>query len=97
MRNRDSARMGRRPFRVWASALARVGVATLRADDRGVDGTDGNLFEADYEDLVGDVLAGLETLRARRCEGAATGPPGAASDHRTNIERWGRDVRIVPP
>ncbi|WP_039825961.1 alpha/beta hydrolase family protein [Nocardia testacea] len=62
-RNEEIA--GHRPFLLLADTLTRAGYAVLRTDDRGVGGTGGNLNQANYPDLAGDIEAGLRFLRAR--------------------------------
>jgi dipeptidyl aminopeptidase/acylaminoacyl peptidase len=54
-----------RPFRDIANALAGCGVATLRLDDRGVGGSQGNSDAATAEDTVADTQAAIRFLRAR--------------------------------
>jgi len=63
--NRDGELMGHRPFLVLADHLTRRGIAVLRADDRGVGGSEGNLAEATSSDLAGDALAAVRYLRSR--------------------------------
>ena len=63
--NRDEELAGHRPFLVIADAVTRAGVAVLRVDDRGVGGSGGDLSQATYADLVGDVEAGVSFLKAR--------------------------------
>lgn len=62
--DRDETILGHKPFLVLADRLTRAGFATLRIDDRGVGGSTGEDGLASYDDLLGDVLAGLETLAA---------------------------------
>ncbi|WP_328397792.1 alpha/beta hydrolase family protein [Nocardia sp. NBC_00416] len=62
-RNEEIA--GHQPFLLLADTLTRAGYAVLRTDDRGVGGTGGNLNQADYTDLAGDIEAGLRYLRDR--------------------------------
>ena len=64
--NRDGELMGHRPFLVLADHLTRRGIAVLRADDRGVGGSEGNLAQATSSDLAGDALAAVRYLRSRR-------------------------------
>ncbi|OZM77537.1 S9 family peptidase [Pseudonocardia sp. MH-G8] len=63
--DRDSALFGHRPFLVMSEALTRAGYAVLRVDDRGVGGSGGVLDKATYGELVADITAGVEFLRAR--------------------------------
>ncbi|NUS91800.1 MAG: alpha/beta fold hydrolase, partial [Nocardia sp.] len=62
-RNEEIA--GHQPFLLLADTLTRAGYAVLRTDDRGVGGTGGNLNQATYADLAGDIEAGLRFLRER--------------------------------
>ncbi|WP_327150321.1 alpha/beta hydrolase family protein [Nocardia sp. NBC_01329] len=62
-RNEEIA--GHQPFSLLADTLTRAGYAVLRTDDRGVGGTGGNLNQASYADLAGDIEAGLRFLRER--------------------------------
>lgn len=54
-----------RPFRDIADALAGCGIATLRLDDRGVGGSQGNANAATAEDTAADAQAAIRFLRAR--------------------------------
>ncbi|WP_219413414.1 alpha/beta hydrolase family protein [Pseudonocardia nigra] len=63
--NRDEELFGHKPFLLLADALTRAGHAMLRVDDRGVGGSGGTLATSTYDDLVGDVVAGVEFLRGR--------------------------------
>lgn len=65
IQNRDEELFEHKPFAVIADALARAGIATLRYDDRGFNGYDGNLNDCTIEDFKTDALAGLELLRSR--------------------------------
>jgi pimeloyl-ACP methyl ester carboxylesterase len=65
IQNRDEELFEHKPFAVIADALARAGIATLRYDDRGFNGYDGNLNDCTIEDFMADALAGLELLRSR--------------------------------
>jgi len=62
--DRNEEILGHKPFLVIADHLTRAGYAVLRVDDRGVGGSGGDDAEATYEDLLGDVLAGVARLRA---------------------------------
>jgi pimeloyl-ACP methyl ester carboxylesterase len=62
--DRDETIAGHKPFLLFADTLTRAGYATLRVDDRGVGGSSGDLSRATYDDLTGDVLAGVASLRA---------------------------------
>lgn len=62
--NRDETVMGHRPFLVIADHLTRHGIAVLRADDRGVGGSSGNIMTATIADNVGDAMAAVRLLRA---------------------------------
>jgi pimeloyl-ACP methyl ester carboxylesterase len=54
-----------KPFAVIAEALARVGVASLRVDDRGAGKSTGNWITASYEEYGDDVRCGLACLKGR--------------------------------
>lgn len=54
-----------RPFRQIAGALAACGIATLRVDDRGVGGSEGDAGGATLEDTVADAAAAVAYLRSR--------------------------------
>ena len=56
---------GYRPFRELADTLGRRGIAVLRLDDRGVNGSDGGTTTATSEDFANDIRAGVAYLRAR--------------------------------
>lgn len=60
--DRDESMFGHKPFAVLADALARVGVASLRCDDRGVGTSTGDLIQATDADLSDDVLAQVAFL-----------------------------------
>ncbi|MEU8899489.1 alpha/beta fold hydrolase [Nocardia sp. NPDC048505] len=63
--DRNEELMGHKPFLLLADTLTRAGYAVLRADDRGVGGTGGDLDDANYDDLSADAAAGVSFLRAR--------------------------------
>lgn len=63
--DRDETIAGHKPFLLIADTLTRAGYAVLRVDDRGVGGTGGVLADAKYDELAGDVAAGLAYLRSR--------------------------------
>ncbi len=69
--DRNEELMGHRPFLVLADHLTRHGVAVLRVDDRGVGGSTGSTMDSTSEDFAGDVLAGIEFLKARKEVAAA--------------------------
>ena len=62
---RDSELAGFKVFAVLADALAEVGIASLRYDDRGVGGSSGDGLEATIEDRAADVAAAVELLGSR--------------------------------
>lgn len=64
--DRDSTVAEHRPFLVLADYLTRKGIAVLRVDDRGTGGSDVGSLSATAENLVGDVLAGVEYLKSRK-------------------------------
>ena len=51
------------PFRQIADSLARLGIATLRMDDRGIGESKGNFATATSADFAEDIRAGLAYLR----------------------------------
>jgi dienelactone hydrolase len=83
---------GFRPFRQVADTLGRRGIAVLRLDDRGVNGSGGDLVSATTADFADDIRAGVAYLRARKeidgeriglfghSEGGMIGPMVAATD-----------------
>jgi dienelactone hydrolase len=54
-----------RPFREIADTLGRRGIAVLRLDDRGVNGSEGGTANATSEDFANDIRAGVAYLRTR--------------------------------
>ena len=64
--NRNEELLGHKPFLVLADHLTRKGIAVLRVDDRGVGGSTGSISNSTSEDFAGDVLAGIEILKARK-------------------------------
>ena len=62
---RDSDLLGFKTFAIIADHLARRGVAVLRFDDRGVDGSTGDDMQATIQDRAEDVKAAVGLLRAR--------------------------------
>jgi pimeloyl-ACP methyl ester carboxylesterase len=64
--DRDAGVAGHKPFLVIAGYLARRGIASLRADDRGVGGSSGDSAGAVLDDLASDVNAGAAYLRSRK-------------------------------
>ena len=83
---------GYRPFWQIADTLARRGVATLRLDDRGINGSDAGPPNATSADYADDIRAGLAYLQTRpeidgarlalvgHSEGGIIAPMVAASD-----------------
>jgi dienelactone hydrolase len=83
---------GYRIFRQVADTLGRRGVAVLRMDDRGINGSGGDLVKATSADFADDIRAGIAYLRTRseidgarialvgHSEGGMIGPMVAASD-----------------
>ncbi len=65
LQNRDEEIFDHKPFAVIADALARAGIATLRYDDRGFNGYDGDINACTTEDFKDDALAGISLLRDR--------------------------------
>lgn len=65
--DRDSNMAGQRldVARSLATAMAGVGIATLRYDKRGVGESDGDYLSASFDDETADAVAALDALRAR--------------------------------
>ena len=63
--NRDEEIFEHRPFAVIADAFARAGIATLRYDDRGFGGDEGNMNDCTVEDFRDDAAAGIRVLKER--------------------------------
>ncbi|HKU54356.1 MAG TPA: alpha/beta fold hydrolase [Rhizomicrobium sp.] len=90
--DRDEAMMGHRPFWVLADALARQGIAVLRADKRGVGKSGGDPKTATSRDFAADTQAAIaylkqvKTINPRRIglighsEGGLIAPMVAAED-----------------
>ncbi len=64
--DRDETIFEHKPFAVIADYFARNGIATLRVDDRGVGGSEGNIAQSTSEDFAGDALAGVEFLKSKK-------------------------------
>jgi dienelactone hydrolase len=65
-RDEESAALkGYRPFRELADTLGRRGIAVLRLDDRGVNGSDIGLQTVTSKDFADDIRAGVAYLRTR--------------------------------
>lgn len=83
---------GYRPFRQVADTLGRRGIAVLRLDDRGINGSGGDLTKATSADFADDIRAGVAYLRTRpeidgarialfgHSEGGMIGPMVASTD-----------------
>lgn len=56
---------GYRPFRQLADTLGRRGIAVLRLDDRGINGSGGDVASATSADFADDIRAAVAFLRAR--------------------------------
>jgi hypothetical protein len=63
--NRDEALLGHKPFLVISDHLTRAGIAVLRADDRGVGGSTGDVNSSTSSDFADDALAGVAYLKGR--------------------------------
>jgi len=61
----STALKGYRPFRELADTLGRRGIAVLRLDDRGVNGSDIGQRTATSQDFADDIRAGVAYLRTR--------------------------------
>jgi pimeloyl-ACP methyl ester carboxylesterase len=64
--DRNETILGHRPFLVLADHLTRRGIAVLRVDDRGTGGSALGSPQATSENYAGDVLAGVNFLKARK-------------------------------
>src|SRR6185503_1913446 len=68
---------GYRPFRELADTLGRRGIAVLRLDDRGVNGSDAGPITVTSADFADDIRAGIAYLRSRvEIDGARVGIVG---------------------
>lgn len=63
--DRDSTLFGHKSFLVLADRLTRAGFAVLRADDRGVGGSKGDLGQATTADFIEDARSGIRYLEGR--------------------------------
>jgi uncharacterized protein len=91
--DRDADLFGHQLFVVLARHLARLGIAVLRVDDRGVGKSTGNFSEATSEDFARDALSAIEYLKTRKeiargqigllghSEGGLVAPMAAAQSH----------------
>ena len=61
----SGAIIGYRPFRELADTLGRRGIAVLRLDDRGVNGSDAGPSTVTSADFADDIRAGIAYLRSR--------------------------------
>jgi pimeloyl-ACP methyl ester carboxylesterase len=64
--DRNETVFGHRPFLVLADYLTRRGIAVLRVDDRGIGGSSAGASTATTENFAGDILAGIEFLKAHK-------------------------------
>lgn len=64
--NRDEELMNHRPFWVIADYCTRHGVAVLRYDDRGIGGSDGEVYNATSMDFSYDAEAAFDYLRSQK-------------------------------
>ena len=64
--DRDETILGHKPFLVLADDLARRGIAALRVDDRGINGSSGDPITATTADFVEDVLGGVDFLKSHK-------------------------------
>lgn len=62
LQNRDEELFGHKPFLVIADYLARNGIATLRMDDRGIDGSEMGKYGPTSEDFAGDISSAVNFL-----------------------------------
>ncbi|MFN3684366.1 MAG: alpha/beta hydrolase family protein [Fimbriimonadaceae bacterium] len=63
--DRDETLFDHKPFAVWADALAKAGVASLRYDDRGVGKSTGLFTAATSDDFASDAKAAVRYLLSR--------------------------------
>jgi len=61
---RDADAFGHKPFKLLADRLARVGIATLRCDDRGMGQSTGDYMKSSHADLAADARAMLDQLKS---------------------------------
>ena len=61
--DRNEEVFGHKPFLIWADYLTRHGIAVLRFDDRGVNGSTGDYTCATVEDFCADALAAVAYAR----------------------------------
>lgn len=66
LQNRDEELFGHKPFAVLADALARMGIASFRYDDRGVAPSGGDASKATTADFASDARAVAQKLRAMK-------------------------------
>lgn len=102
--DRDETLMGHRPFAVIADALARRGIASLRFDDRGVGGSEGDLMDSEVTSFANDAIAAIRFLETREevdqdrlgfighSEGGLVGPMAAVQDEQLDFL-----VLLAPP
>lgn len=64
--DRDETVFGHKPFAVIADYLSRNGIAVLRADDRGVGGSEGDVSSSTSQDFATDALAGVQFLKNKK-------------------------------
>lgn len=62
--NRDEELMGHKPFAVLADYLAKMGIASLRYDDRGFGKSTGDLTHATSHTFMTDAMAGIDYLKS---------------------------------
>lgn len=65
LQDRDCTIFGHKPFLLLADRLSRAGFAVLRADDRGVGGSKGDLSQVTTEAFVEDARSGIRFLAGR--------------------------------
>ena len=63
--DRNEMVFNHKPFLILADHLTRRGIAVLRADDRGIGGSTGDVNQSTTEHFAGDVLAGVALLKQR--------------------------------
>lgn len=102
--DRDESLMGHKPFLVIADYLARLGIASLRYDDRGAGKSEGRHITSTITDFAQDADAGISFLAYRpeilrssigiigHSEGGLIGPKLAGTNHAINFL-----VLLAPP
>lgn len=92
--DRDLSLGARGIYRAVADRLLRIGIATLRIADRGVDGSDGDWREADLETRISDAERAFRWLTERpELDGASIGVLGLSEGGGIALAVAGRQPR----